>query len=294
MKDYFGYQGKVCVVTGAASGVGKAIAEALVDVGAVVYALDRNDVDVPGIKKFIRIDLGSRESIDEVFQSKLPEKFDQFFGIAGVSGETTPNKLTITINFVSNQYIIREYLPTRLPDGGAVLICSSVGANRWYDPINRPGLETLCHAKDWDDAMRLLDIICTPDLPCGQAYTFSKRVLAYFTMETAYKFVPRKIRVNSLKVGNANTGLMKEFRERFMRLNPGATEEDYDKANGLSGMAECYQMAEPALFLNSNMASYITGVELLVDSGKEAGVTLGYEKDNWLRRLLTIPVESIK
>lgn len=293
MKDYFGYEGKVCVVTGAASGVGKAITEALVDVGAVVYALDRNEVDVPGIKEYIRIDLGSRGSIDDVFENKLPHSFDQFFGIAGVSGETTPNKVTITINFVSNQYIFSKYLPSRLPDGAAVLICSSVGANRWYDPVNRPELEALCHAKDWDDAMRLLDIICTDDLPCGQAYTFSKRVLAYFTMEMAYKFVPRKIRVNSLKVGNANTGLMKEFRERFMRLHPGTTEEDYDKANGLSGMAECYQMAEPALFLNSNMASYITGVELLVDSGKEAGVILGYEEDNWSRRLLTVPVEGI-
>ena len=284
MKDYFGYEGKVCVVTGAASGVGQAITEALVDVGAIVYALDRNPVTVPGIKEYIQINLADKASIDDVFQNKLPAKFDQFFGIAGVSGETTPNKVTITINFVSNQYILREYIPSRLPDGAAILICSSVGANRWYDSVNRPEL----------DAMRILDIICTDDLPVGQAYTFSKRVLAYFTMKCAYDFAPRHIRVNSLKVGNAKTGLMKEFRERFLRLHPGATEEDYDKANGLSGMAECYQMAEPALFLNSNMASYITGVELLVDSGKEAGVTLGYEADNWSRKLLTIPAENIK
>lgn len=173
------------------------------------------------------------------------------------------------------------------------MICSSVGANRWYDPVNRPELEALCHAKNWDDAERLLDIICTDDLPCGQAYTFSKRVLAYFTMEAAYRFAPKHIRVNSLKVGNANTGLMKEFRARFMRLNPGATEEDYNKANGLAGMAECSQMAEPAIFLCSDMASYITGVELLVDSGKEAGVILGCEKDNWTRKVLTVPADKI-
>ena len=36
MKDYFGYSGKVCVVTGAASGMGKATAEMLVDLGAQV------------------------------------------------------------------------------------------------------------------------------------------------------------------------------------------------------------------------------------------------------------------
>ena len=293
MKDFLGFGGKKCVVTGAASGVGRAIAVALIEAGAEVYALDRNPVDVSGIKDYIYIELSCRKSIDDVFKNKLPEHFDQFYGIAGVSGETTENKETITINFVSNQYIIREYLPSRLPEGGAVLICSSVGANRWYDPVNRPELEALCHAKNWDDAERLLDIICTDDLPCGQAYTFSKRVLAYFTMEAAYRFAPKHIRVNSLKVGNANTGLMKEFRARFMRLNPGATEEDYNKANGLAGMAECSQMAEPAIFLCSDMASYITGVELLVDSGKEAGVILGCEKDNWTRKVLTVPADKI-
>ena len=108
MKDYFGYKDKVCVVTGSASGVGKAITEALVDVGATVYALDRNPVDVPGIKEYIQIDLGSKDSIDDVFQNKLPHKFDQFFGIAGLSGESTPNKVTITVNYVSNLHIMKE------------------------------------------------------------------------------------------------------------------------------------------------------------------------------------------
>jgi NAD(P)-dependent dehydrogenase (short-subunit alcohol dehydrogenase family) len=293
MKDYLGFNGKKCVVIGAASGVGKAITEALVDVGAIVYALDRNPVEVEGIHEYIHIDLLCKKSIDDVFRNKLPHSFDQFYGIAAVSGETTCNKDTITINFVSYQYIIREYIPTRLHDHSEMLICSSVGANRWYDEVNRGELEALVHAKDWEDAMRLLDIICTDDLPVGQAYTFSKRALAYFTMETAYAFAPRHIRVNSLKVGNVKTGLMEEFRTRFKRLHPGATDEDYDKANGLDGMAESYQMAEPALFLCSNMASYITGVELLVDSGKECGVILGKEEDCWTRRLLTIPVDAI-
>lgn len=44
MKDYLGYTGKVCVVTGAASGMGKATAEMLVDLGAMVYALDWAEV----------------------------------------------------------------------------------------------------------------------------------------------------------------------------------------------------------------------------------------------------------
>lgn len=53
MKDFLGFGGKKCVVTGAASGVGRAIAVALIEAGAEVYALDRNPVDVSGIKEYI-------------------------------------------------------------------------------------------------------------------------------------------------------------------------------------------------------------------------------------------------
>lgn len=43
------YQNKVCVVTGAASGIGKALCEKLVALGAQVYALDRNKADIEGL-----------------------------------------------------------------------------------------------------------------------------------------------------------------------------------------------------------------------------------------------------
>lgn len=286
MKDYFGYVGKVCVVTGSASGVGRAITEALVDVGATVIAMDRNPVDVPGIKEFIQIDLGNKDSIDDVFQNKLPKTFDQFFGIAGVSGETTPNDVTLKINFISNLYITNEYLPSRIPDGGAILFGTSVGANRWYHPINKPEQEKLVRCNSWDDAVAMLDEIGINDVPCGNAYTFSKRCLGYLSAIAACKFADRKIRVNSIRIGNAKTGLMPEFRARWMRLHPGKTEEDYDIEYGLQGMAECSEMAEPAIFLNSNMASYVSGEELIIDYAKDAAVLVGERPDTWVGRKL--------
>ena len=47
------YQNKVCVVTGAASGIGKALCEKLVALGAQVYALDRNKADIEGLSAFV-------------------------------------------------------------------------------------------------------------------------------------------------------------------------------------------------------------------------------------------------
>jgi NAD(P)-dependent dehydrogenase (short-subunit alcohol dehydrogenase family) len=72
MKDYFGYAGLNCVVTGASSGMGKATAEMLVELGADVYALDRNPCDVPGIKKFVSVSLSDPQSIDAAF-AEMPK-----------------------------------------------------------------------------------------------------------------------------------------------------------------------------------------------------------------------------
>ena len=67
MKDYLGYAGKTVVLTGASSGMGKAVAEMLVSLGANVYALSRRVPEVEGIKNFISTDLSSKESIDQAF-----------------------------------------------------------------------------------------------------------------------------------------------------------------------------------------------------------------------------------
>ena len=60
MKDYLGYKDKVCVVTGAASGMGRAAAEMLVDLGAKVYALDWVEAKVEGLAKYIHTDLSKK------------------------------------------------------------------------------------------------------------------------------------------------------------------------------------------------------------------------------------------
>lgn len=130
MKDYFGYQGQIAVVTGAASGMGKATTEMLVDLGAKVYALDWQKVEVDGIEKYIHVDLSQKESIDQAFQ-EIPDHIHAFFGIAGVSGAKNDFITTCKIDLLSNQYICEEYLIHRMQKGDAITFMTSTGGNGW-------------------------------------------------------------------------------------------------------------------------------------------------------------------
>lgn len=293
MKDYLGYKDKVCVVTGAASGMGKACAEALVDLGAKVYALDVAEVTTPGIEAFYHCNMGSRESIDEVF-GKLPRQIDKVFAWAGISGERHPAKTVLLINYVGNKYLLEEVLPERMtPETGAIMVCTSIGGNRWYSEVNRPEQEPLVNCKGWEEAEKILDVICE-DLPSGQAYTFGKRALTYYSMKMVAPYAKKHVRINVLKPGSAKTGLFPEFVERFLRLHPGSTIDDYNAAMGLvRGVAECSECAEPAIFLNSDMASYVTGVELLVDYGQDAAIMSGNNQaDMWTGEKLVHKYEA--
>ena len=130
MKDYFGYEGKKCVVTGASSGMGKATVEMLVDLGAKVYAVDLNECNVNGIEKFIKCNLAKKEEIDNLF-NELPEKIDSFFGVAGLSGSKTDYMTTFNCNYTANMYITLKYLSERMGKGGTIAFVTSTAGLNW-------------------------------------------------------------------------------------------------------------------------------------------------------------------
>lgn len=77
MRDYFNYKDKICIVTGASSGMGYETAKMLVDLGAKVYALDIKECNIENLAGFYSCNLSDKKNIDEVF-TKLPEKIDCF------------------------------------------------------------------------------------------------------------------------------------------------------------------------------------------------------------------------
>ena len=66
IKELFGFEGKNVVITGAASGMGKAACELLIELGANVYAADLNPIDLP-VKKAFQANLGEKEEIEKNF-----------------------------------------------------------------------------------------------------------------------------------------------------------------------------------------------------------------------------------
>lgn len=271
MKDYFGYKNKICVVTGAASGIGKKTAELLIELDAEVYALDITKIELEGAKKFIEVDLSSKESID-LAMKQLPEHIDSFFGVAGLSGAKTNYYKTFTVNYIANKYITEEYLKNRMSAGGTIAYVTSTGGLYWDKYAHE--FEKFTNAKTWDEMIETLHKQAKETTLGMMAYPLSKRALNYYMAKLAIELGPEKIRVNALLPGSTDTGMKKEF-----EVEAGGIDALVAETGTAKRLATPEEMAEPLIFLNSDMATFITGLPLIVDAGTNAMIKLKQKKD---------------
>ena len=261
MKDYFGYAGKICVVTGAASGMGKATAEMLVDLGAKVYALDWTTVNIEGIEKYICTDLSQKDSIDKAFEA-IPQQIDSFFGIAGVSGAKCDFITTTKIDLISNKYICEEILVNRMSKGGSIAFMTSTGGIGWEKEGNKKVYLPILEAKGWQASVEILEKSILRHLPGTLGYPFSKLAMNYYVAQLQKEFASTGIRVNAVLPGSTDTGLKDEFTKMV-----GGETELLKHCGYAHRLAKSEEMAKPIVFLNSVMASYISGELMIVDYG---------------------------
>ena len=270
MKDYFGYKDKVCVVTGASSGMGKATVEMLVDLGAKVYAIDLNPCSVEGITKFIECNLAKKEEIDNTFE-KLPEHIDSFFGVAGLSGSKTDYRTTFDCNYTANMYITLNYLKERMKKGGSIVYCTSTAGLEWKK--FKKEQNKVVHAKIWEEVEERNRKIAN-SAPSTFAYMYSKRCLSQFACEQAVEFAKLGIRINNVLPASTDTGMKQEFQDMI------GSEEALIAQTGLAGrLAKSEEMAYPMVFLNSDMASFISGLDMVVDYTDTCLKVLGLKKN---------------
>ncbi len=252
------------LLTGAASGVGKAAAEQLTGLGYAVVALD---VAEPGsaVAAYHRCDLGDKASIDEVL-GKLDGSYQSLMNVAGIPG-TRGAEITMRVNLLGLRHLT-EGVWDRIADGGTVVNVTSIAGNNWR---KRRG--------------HLNDLLATPDFGAGlewwqshgeaidtDAYTFSKEALVLYTMQLAGRGLARGIRVNDVGPGPIETQLLPEFTDEvgdeMMRTMVAMT--------GRAAWPE--EIAEAVCVLAQGKIGWLNGQHIVVDGGMTAGFSAGWNR----------------
>ena len=262
MKDYFGYVGKTIVVTGGSNGMGKCAVEMLLDMGAKdITVMDFAPCDVKGVK-FVQVDLSDRKSIDKAF-GQLPKTIDKFFGFAGISAARADGEKILAVNMLSNVYMFDEYLINRMSKGGAIALVASTAMFGWLENLEE--YRTMVEG-DWDKAIRFHK--ANEHLYPHREYTISKRGVGYLVKKSCEKFFKEKeVRVNAICPGLTGTQLKDDFYAPFQ----GNMEMlSHIMFGPIARDAVVQEMAGAIIFINSDMASFITGEELIVDGGLHA------------------------
>jgi len=255
---------QVVVVTGAASGIGAATVDALLDAGATVHSLDIAPVEAE-VAQSISCDLGDQASIDSAI-AELPDRVDMLMNCAGVPNGGRFNAAEVmAINWLGLRYL-SEQLLDRIPAGGSITHVASTAGRAWQDNLEHH--VALMAAESFPDGATWTE---TNAAVVGDGYSFSKQAVQYYTMWRALQIrEERSVRMNSICPGVTNTQLADDFRR-------GVGDDVIDRATEIAGrLAEPAEMAPAMLFLaDERTASYINGINLNVDRGTGAAHTLG-------------------
>ena len=109
MSDVLQYEGKRVIVTGAASGMGAATAQILVDLGAEVHAIDIKKPEVTGLASFSQCDLRDPAQIDETV-AKIGKIVNALFNCAGLPN-TFPELDVMLVNFCGLRQVTESVIP---------------------------------------------------------------------------------------------------------------------------------------------------------------------------------------
>jgi NAD(P)-dependent dehydrogenase (short-subunit alcohol dehydrogenase family) len=253
------FTGRRFVVTGAASGIGHAVAEHLIAAGAEVYSLDRN-TPTALVTRHIEVDLSNPRSIDAAVE-RLEGQFDGLINVAGVPG-TAPGDVVMAVNtFAVRQ--LTESMFDRLKPGGSVTIVSSTAGFGW--PARLDVIGELLATKTFEEGMTWFK--AHPQQ--GNAYNFSKEATTVYAMSMALLAAHNGFRINAVLPGPVETPILVDFENTMGK----------DTLDGLKAIlgrhATPEDIAGTIVFLASDAARWINGHALVVDGGAMGAVLTG-------------------
>ncbi|TDQ16624.1 NAD(P)-dependent dehydrogenase (short-subunit alcohol dehydrogenase family) [Algoriphagus boseongensis] len=244
-------ENKIAVVTGAASGMGKAIAELFAQEGAKVIVVDQVGADAEIVAEGIRAkgghaiglkcDVSDEEQVKKMIHAAVIEfgALDILVNNAGIMDNFMPlekvsdalwNKV-LAVNLNGPFYASREAISQMLKQGKGVMIhIASVGG------IN--------------------------GARAGLAYTTSKHALVGMSKNIGFMYAKKGIRSNVIAPGGVNTNIMKDAKpdeEGAALCSSGA--------GSMPRMGEPEEIAKAALFLASDDSSFVNGEVLTADGG---------------------------
>jgi NAD(P)-dependent dehydrogenase (short-subunit alcohol dehydrogenase family) len=250
------------LVTGAASGIGRALADQLMAGGHQVFGVDRDAVGIPaGVIPF-RVDLTDATQVAALVEEA--EELDGLANVAGVPG-TAPPETVLRVNFLGTRRLTEAVLP-RLRPGAAVVNVASLAGRR---PVCDDEVAWRLQAAPDEQILRYAK---AENLAGSDAYDLSKKLLVTWTVATAAAQLPRGVRVNAVSPGPIETPIIDDF-----RTSMGASVEGAASVVGRHGRPE--EVAAAAAFLLSPAASWVNGVDLELDGGLLAARAVALRED---------------
>ncbi|QNM83684.1 SDR family oxidoreductase [Sphingomonas sabuli] len=240
--------GKVAIVTGAASGIGRAAARLFRDEGATVIAADRSEG--AGI---VPLNAGSDDQVQALVEQTVADhgRIDVVFANAGVSGgmagmfeQSAEDWQAILQTNLIGPFLLTKYAaPHMKASGGGAIVCTASVAGL------RAGAG-------------------------GAAYSASKAGLINFVKVAATQLAGSQVRINAICPGLIETGMTAPIYERAR-----ATGSDgrIGQLNPMRRGGEADEIAAVALFLASPASSYVNGQTIAVDGGLSASHPFSFQ-----------------
>ena len=249
---------KVVVVTGAASGIGKAISLLLAYEGAKVAVTDIKDKDGQsvadeihasgGTARFWHLDTTDEDNVHKVFRDVVREfgSIDVLVNNAGIAGVSKPTheiskneweslmNVNVTGVFLCTKHVIPYMLKSST---GSIINISSI-----------------------------YGLVGAGDMP---PYHASKGAVRLMSKNDALIYAKNNIRVNSVHPGFIWTALV----EKLGKESPGGVEEfrrQLDSRHPIGHVGEPNDIAYGVLYLASDESKFVTGTELVIDGGYTA------------------------
>lgn len=241
--------GKVAVVIGGTSGIGRAIAQGLAEAGADVVATSRREEQVEAAareieqrgRKTLRItsDVSDRASLEQVLSRSL-ESFGKVDILVNSAGRT---KRVPTLDCTEEDW--NSIIETNLT--GTLRACQVFGRHmierRYGRIINIASISTF---------IALLEVA---------AYSASKAAVASLTKSLAIEWAPHGVCVNAIAPGVFPTPLNEKL------LHGTERGREFLLRTPMKRFGKVEELAGIAIFLASDAASFMTGEVLLVDGG---------------------------